>query len=299
MNKLYNILGLSEKSASSQDAIKKAYRKLAKKYHPDVNSEKSAEEKFKEINFAYEILSDKKKKAEYDRFGDKMFENGNSSSQHQSHAFNMEDIIEKMFNGGTSFRGGFNPFGQYSEPDIDIHAEVEIPITMAMEGGSLPLQTNLGNFVIKIKKNIKENDKIKVKGKGRKFNGKQGDLYLIVTIVGDENWKVNEIDLYKNITIPLKTAIFGGEIEINYFNNQKFKVKIPENVEYGQKIRVKGKGFYDKRFKEPGDLYLIVNIELPKVNTLSTSVKKILKSDLTEEVKKDQNIFNKMKGLFN
>ena len=287
--KLYKILGISENSNLQE--IKKTYRKLAKKYHPDVCKETDCEDKFKEINTAYEILGDEQKKQQYDMYGDSMFENnGFSSNNRHNSGMDIDDILRSMFG------GGFSGFAR-QEVQLDIEAELQIPIKLAKEGGKLPLNTNMGSFTLNIKKDIRENDKIKVTGKGHSHNGKTGDLYLHIKIVGDEIFKVNEIDLYIEQTIPLKTAIFGGELIIDYFNNEKITVKIPEGVSYGTKLRVEGKGFSDKRFNEPGDLYVVLDIELPKIKDLSDKAKKVLKEDLSEEI--ETSVIEKIKKYFN
>src|SRR6056300_1685086 len=158
---LYETLGIS--SSASDAEIKKAYRKLARQYHPDVNKEASAEEKFKEINAAYEILSDKEKKQQYDMYGDSMFGGQNfhdfSRSHSSSGANDLDEILRQMFSGG-GFGGGFggfgggggNPFGgggYRQEPNLDIQTSVTIPFSVSILGGSHSVSVNGERFDIK------------------------------------------------------------------------------------------------------------------------------------------------------
>jgi len=304
MKKLYVDLGVPENA--TKEEIKRAYRKLAKKYHPDVCKEKECEEKFKKINLAYEILSDEKKKSEYDVYGDSIFSNGTNTTGTRGNNYqdfsggfgdvDLEDILNSVFGGTTQSRYQQNNFKQ--KIDLDLKSEFNIPIDLAMEGGTIPIHTSLETFNIKIKKGIKQNDVVKVKGKGQKLGNKRGNLLLYINIVGNEEYKVHGLNVYKNITIPLKTAIFGGKFKVNYFNNESFDLKIPENVECGQKLRVKGKGIPLKN-GEIGDLYFVINIELPKSYNLSPEAKKILKEELSDNVKEHKSLFDKMKSMFN
>jgi len=282
MNKsLYKILEISENATA--DEIKKAYRKLAKQYHPDINKDKDAEEKFKEINTAYEILSDSGKKAKYDQYGDAMF-NGQDfhTYQHQHSNMDMNDMMEEIFRhfAGNGFGGSYGGYSHHQKQiEIDVHASLNIDIELAKKGGELPLQTQFGNFTLKIPKNIRENDVLKVKGKGRTYNGKTGDLYLSIEIVGNEKYQVNNYNVYTMVELSLKQAIFGDTLTYNYFG-ENLKVKIPEGIKNGQKLKIAKKGIEDKKYKHQGDLYLIVEIKIPKASEFSVEDQKILKEKL-------------------
>lgn len=273
---LYDILQISENA--SEDEIKKAYRKLAKEYHPDLNKNHDAEEKFKEINTAYEILSDKNKKSKYDQYGDAMF-NGQDfhSYQHQHSNMDMSDMMEEIF---RHFAGGGGYGGyQQREPEIDIHAALNVDIALAKKGGKLPLQTQLGNFTLKIPKNVKNNDILRVKGKGRTYNNKTGDLLLSIQIVGNEEFEVHDFNVVTYITLSLKQAIFGDTIALNYYG-ETIKVKIPEGVSHGTKMRFVGKGIEDKKYQHKGDLFLVLQVDIPKASELSEEVRKVLKEKM-------------------
>lgn len=172
---LYETLEVSPSASESE--IKKAYRKLARKYHPDVNKDSSAEEKFKEINAAYEVLSDKEKKVQYDQYGDAMFggQNFHDFSQSQGGNVDLDEILRQMFSGGGG--GGFGGFGgagasgfsssgfgggqqRYQEPNLDIEANVTIPFAVAILGGSHSVSVNGERFDIKIPAGVKDSERI-------------------------------------------------------------------------------------------------------------------------------------------
>ena len=194
---LYETLEVNENASESE--IKKAYRKLARKYHPDVNKDKDAEDKFKEINSAYEILSDKQKKQQYDMHGDSMFGGQNFHDFSRSHsrggsgAGDLDDILRQMFSGGASDFSGFqgssfgggSPFGgggfgqqQQQQPNLDIETSVTIPFSVSILGGSHSVAVNGERFDIKIPAGVKSGEKMRVKGKGHAQGGRAGDLFL-------------------------------------------------------------------------------------------------------------------------
>lgn len=230
---LYKILGVAENA--SQSEIKKAYRNLAKQYHPDVNKTTEAEEKFKEINSAYEVLSDETKKMNYDRFGDAMFEQNNgqgfNNNQYSSH-MNFEEILRNMF-GGSGF--GFQQHNQ--QPDI--HKSVRIPLNTAINGGQITISISNTPLTITIPANIKNGQKIRVKDKGRTINGHTGDLYIELIVSSDNKFQVVDNVIYTVEYIDLKTAIFGGVNELN-IAGKTIKYKIPKNSKFGQKLRISG-----------------------------------------------------------
>ena len=147
---LYETLGVSENA--SADEIKKSYRKLARKYHPDINKEESAVEKFKEINAAYEVLSDPEKKAQYDQFGDQMFggQNFHDFAQGQGGGVDLDEILRQMFGGGGGgFGGAQGGFGGFGGPDLDMQARITVPFMVSVNGGKHNVSANGQNFDIK------------------------------------------------------------------------------------------------------------------------------------------------------
>ncbi|HFU75661.1 MAG TPA: J domain-containing protein, partial [Arcobacter sp.] len=149
---LYETLGISENATA--DEIKKAYRKLARKYHPDINKDESAVEKFKEINAAYEVLSDEEKKAQYDQYGDQMFggQNFHDFASGQGAGVDLDEILRQMFGGGGGgfsggfggAQGGFGGFGGggFGAPDLDTQARITVPFMTAVQGGKYSINVD-------------------------------------------------------------------------------------------------------------------------------------------------------------
>ena len=293
-NSLYETLGVSEKA--SADEIKKAYRRLARKYHPDINKDPGAEDKFKEINAAYEILSDEKKRAQYDRHGDAMFGGQNFHDFASSSGMgNLDEILKNIFGGGFSgsasgfgsfsSRGGFSGFRQTGgfggfedEEDLDSRAKVTIPFDVAVKGGEYSINFNGENIKIKIPNGINNGEKLRIKGKG---NGRRGDLILTVNIAPSDEYERDGDDLYKDVLIPLKTMMFGGKIEVKT-PKKDVTIKIAENSKSGQKIRLKGYGVQNRKSGIFGDLYLRARVSLPDVNALDGELAELMKQKLPE-----------------
>ena len=293
-NSLYETLGVSEKA--SADEIKKAYRRLARKYHPDINKDPGAEDKFKEINAAYEILSDEKKRAQYDRHGDAMFGGQNFHDFASSSGMgNLDEILKNIFGGGFSAsasgfggfssRGGFSGFRQTGgfggfedEEDMDSRAKVTIPFDVAVKGGEHSINFNGENIKIKIPNGINNGEKLRIKGKG---SGGRGDLILTVNIAPSDEYERDGDDLYKDVLIPLKTMMFGGKIDVKT-PKKDVTIKIAENSKSGQKIRLKGYGVQNRKSGIFGDLYLRARVSLPDVNALDGELAELMKQKLPE-----------------
>lgn len=287
-NSLYETLGV-DKSASSED-IKKAYRKLARKYHPDINKDLDAEEKFKEINAAYEILSDDEKRRQYDTRGDSMF-GGQNFSDFARNAENMgdlNDILRNIFGGGfknsgfsSGFSGGFSSgFGGFGE-DLDIEARLNLEFKDAVLGGEKEISLNGENIKIRIPAGVDDGDKLRVRDKGSVSSrtGQKGDIILTLSINKSDEYERKGDDLYKSIDVPLKTALFGGKIDVSTIK-KNVTIKISENSKNSQKIRLKGYGVQNRKTKIYGDLYLSVNVILPDINTLDDETINLLKEKL-------------------
>ena len=287
-NSLYETLGVSEKATS--DEIKKAYRRLARKYHPDINKDPGAEDKFKEINAAYEILSDEKKRAQYDRHGDAMFGGQNFHDFASSSGMgNLDEILKNIFGGGGfsgfSSRSGFSGFRQTGgfsgfedDEDLDSRAKVTIPFDVAVKGGEHSINFNGENIKIKIPNGINNGEKLRIKGKG---SGGRGDLILTVNIAPSDEYERDGDDLYKDVLIPLKTMMFGGKIDVKT-PKKDVTIKIAENSKSGQKIRLKGYGVQNRKSGIFGDLYLRARVSLPDVNALDGELVELMKQKLPE-----------------
>lgn len=288
---LYETLEVSD-SASSEE-IKKAYRKLARKYHPDVNKDKDAEEKFKEINAAYEVLSDKEKKQQYDQYGDSMFggQNFHDFARGQGGNVDLDEILRQMFGGQGGFGGsgfgnqgfGGQGFGGYNEPDLDMNAQITIAFDVSILGGKQQVSFNNDSFDIKIPEGIRDGQKIRAKGKGKSYNGKRGDLIIKINVAPSPEYTLDGDTLTKYFDVPLKTALFGGKIEIKTVH-KTITLKVPENTKQYQRFRVKELGILNRKVGAKGDLYLKANIILPKVEDLDEELVTLLKEKLPETI---------------
>ena len=280
---LYETLEINEKA--SADEIKKAYRKLARKYHPDVNKDPQAEDKFKEINAAYEVLSNPEKKQQYDQHGDSMFggQNFHDFARGQGSNVDLDEILRQMFGGGGAGfgRSGFSQggFGGFSEPDLDTNAQITIPFDIAVIGGKQSINLNNDSFDVKIPEGIEDGQKIRAKGKGKSYQGQKGDLILKINISTSPDYERNSDTLIKSFDLPLKTALFGGKIEVKTIHKD-ITLKVPQNTKQNQRFRVKELGVLNRKTGIKGDLYLKANIVLPKIEDLDEEFVKILEEKL-------------------
>jgi len=286
---LYETLGVSE--SASADEIKKAYRKLARKYHPDINKEESAVDKFKEINAAYEVLSDAEKKQQYDQHGDQMFggQNFHDFARGQGQGVDLDEILRQMFGGGggAGAGGGFGGFGGgqqggfggFGGPDLDMQARIVVPFMVSITGGKHNVSANGQNFDIKIPAGIKSGETMRVRGKGKQYQGQAGDLLIKVDVSASDEYERKGDNLYKTFDVPLKEALFGGKIAVNT-PEKEVSLKVPTNTKNGQKFRLKGKGVADRKTAMKGDLYLVANVVLPDADSLDDEVKKVLQEKL-------------------
>ena len=264
MKELYKTLGVSE-NASEQE-IKKAYRKLAKQYHPDKCKTPECEEKFKEINAAHEVLSDKEKRAQYDRMGDAAFGQGGFHQYSQQHSdVDISDILYQMFGGGgfgrfkTDFDFNNHSYGN-RKPNLNRIVRVRIPLEKAVNGGKMNIE---GTTVI-IPKKVKQGTKLRVKGKGHTYEGETGDLYVQLVISSDNKFTLVDNNIHTNLVLNIKEAIFGCSKEIDLYG-EKIKIKIPKDIKYGQQLRVQGKGLNN------ANLIVHVTYELPKSSEIKES----------------------------
>lgn len=275
----YKDLGV-DKSAD-KDTIKKAYRKLAKKFHPDNNpGNKRAEDRFKEINEAYEVLSNDEKRKRYDTignqdFGPQGFDPSSFGGQYSygggfssASSSDFSDFFNMFF---SDLGMGADPFSaQARRPrasqQIDSQAQMSISIEDAILGKEMLVTLDDTKVNLKIPKGIRPGQKIKMKGRGQ--NG--GDLYITIDIQNTASLYLEGDDLVKEIDIYPWQAYLGSSIQIK-MPDTNLKVSIPKKFRGGSKIRLKGKG-YHKKDKSRGDLYIKLNIINP--------------SDMTEEDEK-------------
>ncbi|GAA7821646.1 DnaJ family protein [Helicobacter pylori] len=284
---LYQTLDVSENA--NQDEIKKSYRRLARKYHPDLNKTKEAEEKFKEINAAYEILSDEEKRRQYDQFGDNMFGGQNFSdfARSRNASEDLDDILSSIFGReGFSQRfsqnsqgfSGFN-FSNFAHEDLDITTTLSVSVLDTLLGNKKQVSINNETFSLKIPIGVEEGEKIRVRNKGKMGRTGRGDLLLQIHIEEDEIYRREKDDIIQIFDLPLKTALFGGKIEIATWH-KTLTLTIPPNTKAMQKFRIKDKGIKNRKTSHVGDLYLQARLILPKTETLSNELKALLEKEL-------------------
>jgi curved DNA-binding protein len=268
----YKILEI-DKNASTEE-VKKAYRKLARKLHPDLNpNDKEAHKKFQQINEANEIISDPEKRKKYDQYGKDwqhadQFEqqrksqqaSGQAGQQHFSGADgDFSSFFESLFGGGGSRSSQTKFRGQ------DYNAELKLALTDAIQTHQQTLTVNGKNIRITIPAGIENGQVIKLKGYGAPGvnGGPAGDLYITFSIAPHPHFKRAGNDLYTTATIDLYTALLGGETTIDTLTG-KVKLTVNAETQNGTRIRLKGKGFpVYKKEGEAGDLYVTYDIKLP------------------------------------
>lgn len=291
---LYTTLELSP--GASEAEIKKAYRRLARQYHPDVNKDPAAEEKFKEINAAYEVLSDKEKRAKYDQYGDSMFggQNFHDFARGQGGNVDLDDILRNIFGQGGggfggggfgSFGGGFGGSGFGSGfggvMNLDIDANVSVPFAVAVLGGKHSISLSGESFDIKIPAGIKSGEKLRVRGKGKKHGSQVGDLYLRIDVAANPEYEREGDNLVKTFNVPLYAALFGGKVAIQTLEKE-VTLKVPENTKNGQRFRLKEMGVLNRQSNVRGDLYLKANIVLPVVDKIDPDLVEAMKKSIPQ-----------------
>ncbi len=285
----YEILGVAR--SASQEEIKKSYRKLAKKYHPDVNKgDKAAEEKFKEISQAYDVLGDEEKRKKYDRLGQWANEGG-FDPRHQAYRtytwtsggpggqgggteFDMNDVFENIFGAGfggaRQRRARPQPEWFDEEPQTqaaqDIHSTLEIGFEEAVHGTKRRIAISRSasggghedKIDVKIPAGIRDGGKIRIPGKG----AGRGDLYIQVKVAPHASFWREGDDLYVHVPITVTEAVLGATVRVPTLDGA-VNLKIPPGTSSGQKFRLKGKGAPHLDHSGHGDQFAVVKIVVP------------------------------------
>lgn len=270
----YQVLGINKQASEAE--VKKAYRKLARKYHPDINpNDKDAHKKFQAINEANEVLSDPEKRKKYDTYGEnwqhgeeyEKARQARKSAPGQDFSGDFEgtdfsDFFSSLFgNAGSGNRGAQPKFkGQ------DYQSELTLTLKEAYTTHSTILTIHDKKVRITIPAGVENGQTIRLKGYGSKGvnGGPDGDLYIGFSITNDPVFKRLGNDLYTTVSLDLYTAVLGGEVTLDTFDG-KLKLKIPPETQNGSKARLKGKGFpVYKQEGSFGDLYVTYQIKLPE-----------------------------------
>ena len=287
----YKILGI-DKTALPKD-IKSAYRKLARKYHPDLNpNDKDANKNFQQINEANEVLSDPEKRKKYDQYGkdwqhadefekQKQYQEQTNSrgagySRGQSGG-DFSDFFESMFGGAAGGSRG----RQAKYRGEDFNAELKLNLIDAFTTQKQTLTVNEAKIRITIPAGIENGQTIKIPGHGGPGinGGPNGDLYITFSIANDAKIKRSGDNLYKTVNLDLYTAVLGGEITIDTLSGQ-VKLKVAPETQNGSKVKLKGKGFpVYKKEGQFGDLYVTYNVVIP---TNLTDKQKALFTELSK-----------------
>jgi len=267
----YDILGVNRNA--TEDEIKKAYRTLAKKYHPDVNpGNKEAETRFKEINEAYEVLSNPQKKKQYDMTGEYIFEPGFEGGRKWTYTYpgnvdigdfgfdigSFEDIFGSIF---SKKKRAETEFGR----GRDIEYRLELDFENAVKGTEVRIPVNNEWITVRIPPGVDDGSKVKIAGRGSRNikGGKSGDLYIIISVKPHPYFTRKGNDIYIDLPVTITEASLGTKISIPTIDG-KTLLTIPPGTSSGQKLRLRGKGVPDKKSKTRGDQYVIIEIIAPK-----------------------------------
>jgi len=288
---LYEILGVSRKA--SGDELKRAYRKLAKKLHPDVNpGNKAAEERFKEVTAAFEVLSDEKRRRLYDEFGPDAlrsgfdekraaeyrrwkregapaggmpFDFGDFSQVHVGDfgTFDFGTIFGDLFGGGARGR----PRAAAPAAGENAQAELQVDLRDAVLGAERDLRLDGKTFRVKIPAGVTDGAQIRLAGQGGPgaHGGRAGDLFLTVRLRGHPQVRREGKDLFLDLPLTIPEAVNGTELNLPTFDGQ-VRLRVPAGAQQGMKLRLRGRGIPDLRGGPRGDLYAVVQLVLPELD---------------------------------
>jgi DnaJ-class molecular chaperone len=285
----YEVLGL--KRGASEKEIRQAYRRLARKHHPDLNpNDKTAEEHFKEISEAYEVLSDPEKRGKYDQFGHEWsqvdqaagrggFSTGGFYTRTRDFS-HLEDlfggaggghggVFEDLFRGGAAGRGARIHFE--AMPGQDVDQPVTVTLEEACSGATRILSSPAPDggqkrIEVRIPPGVRDGSRIRVAGEGAAagaFSGPRGDLFLVVSVAPHAAFHRDGDDVTVKAPVPLHIAVLGGEVEVPTLRGTKLALRIPPDTQNGRRIRLRGQGMPILGGSGHGDLFAEVNVVLP------------------------------------
>lgn len=293
----YKVIGV-DKTASDAE-IKKAYRKLAMKYHPDQNKgDARAEEKFKKISEAYAVLSDKEKRRQYDEFGANGFHQ-RYSQEDIFRGFDISDILREFGMGGNfggrkggggfSF-GGRSPFGgfggQQTAKGSDLVYELSLTLREVANGTKKTISLQHGahpeKITVNIPKGMVSGKKLRLPGKGSPspYGGAPGDLFIQSKVLDDPMFQVDGLDLHLRRTIKLSDALLGTNISVPTIHGKELSLKVPPGTNHKTKMRLSGHGLPQMKSGRPGNLIVHIEIQMPK--KLSKSQKELVEKMAAE-----------------
>jgi curved DNA-binding protein len=277
MKDYYQVLGVNRNA--SDEEIKQAYRRLARKYHPDVNpGDPKAEARFKEINEAYQVLSDKEQRAKYDRFGSdfrRYEQTGFGGFNYESEDF--ADLFETLFGQRRTTGSGFS----VKLDGQDVEQPVELTLEEAYNGTQRTLQFSNPNgtprtITVKIPAGIDTGKRVRVPGEGAPGlnGGRRGDLYLVVTVKPHDRFERKGNDLYTTVPVSMYTLLLGGQTTIALLSGKTLTLTIPPQTQNGRVFRISGQGMPLMHSSHFGDLYVTVSAILP--TNLSPQARKLV-----------------------
>lgn len=290
----YETLGVSK--TATADEIRSAFRKLARKYHPDVaKDKKAAEEKFKQINEAYEVLSDPQKRQKYDQLGENWNQpggfqpppqwggtqpgggfyrpgSGDGGVEFEFNGTGFSDFFEAFFGGGRgqSAFGGFGRREAGAERGSDVEADIMVPLEEALHGSKRTVSlrragsNKVETYQVKIPRGVREGQRIRLAGQGEagERGGKKGDLFLRVRLARHPDFNVEGSDLIHEVKIAPWQAVLGTDLTVPTLEGN-VRLKIPPGTQSGQRFRLRERGLPSSSGKR-GDLYVEVQIAVPK-----------------------------------
>jgi len=289
----YETLGVSK--TASEDEIRSAFRKLARKYHPDVaKDKKTAEEKFKQINEAYEVLSDPEKRRKYDQLGENWNQPGgfqpppqwgggqpggfrwgggeDGGVEFEFGGTGFSDFFEAFFGGGRgrSAFGGFGQRGAMTERGHDVEADIMVTLEEALHGSTRPVSLRRAGskktetYQVKIPRGVREGQRIRLAGQGEagEGGGKSGDLFLRVRLARHPDFSVEGSDLVHEVKIAPWQAVLGDQLIVPTLEGNA-RLKLPPGTQGGQRFRLRERGLPGVSGQR-GDLYVVAQIALPK-----------------------------------